>query len=618
MQRIPNALHILFSRIRSARPAVWIGLGGLVVLGGIVTVVCRTQLGIKVAVANKQSVLVNGPLTVKFNQDLAGGGRYQIEPNVPGSWSEERSVLGVTAISFTPSKRFEAGRNYTLKVAGLKRTLTGGTVPDITETFTAQIPPAVSKASPEAGAKNVPVRPQFSITLLEPNRGVRALKPVLTPAVEMKLVSSDDRTFVWEPVSDLTQGAGYLFALQDLRLTDPAAHPILERSFTVVGQPAIVSARTGGYFMPGQSVDIVFDQPMEPNKAAFTFDLAGEGVWADDKTFKFTPKTVKPGETHNYVVKGGLKSKAGGKLEGDRPYSFATTGAVSAIISPGGSSVGLASPITVAFDQAVDHASAQAKFSIAPAVAGAFSWSGNTMKYAPTATMAYQTTYNVSVAPGVAPTWGLPNPKVLGASFATEPQTIKLGVPASKNSYRMSCELNALKMLLAYRGIGTTEWDILMKVGYNPSSRDTATNSWGDPNQSYVGDIGGYPNKTGYGVHAGPIAAAARTYGKQAEARFNVSPQYIAGQVHGGNPVAFWGHSTPSKPDAWNTPNGVVNTWLSSHARVIYGVVGSAQNPIGFHIIETTSGKTMYWTTGQLMANMNIVPGVSNQTVVVF
>jgi len=265
----------------------------------------------------------------------------------------------------------------------------------------------------------------------------------------------------------------------------------------------------------------------------------------------------------------------------------------------------------------VDHASAQSHFSTAPSLTGSFAWSGNTMTFAPSGE-GYQTTYNFGVAPGVVPAWGLPRAKWWSGSYLTQYQDIQMNVPAYKQAYPMSCELASLRMLLAYRGIFVTDYDILMRIGYNPRPRDKSTNTWDDPNQTYVGYLNGIPITNGYGVHSGPVAAAARSFGRQATSQWDVSAAWIAGQVYAGNPVEVWGHSAPDFLTSWNTDHGVVQAAPSQHARVVYGVVGSASNSVAFHIIDPWTGTKVYWSAGQLMANMNGALPVSNQSVVVW
>jgi hypothetical protein len=68
-------------------------------------------------------------------------------------------------------------------------------------------------------------------------------------------------------------------------------------------------------------------------------------------------------------------------------------------VSPAGGATGVASSsnVTVAFSEPMDTASAEAAFSLTPALAGTFSWSGNTMTFDPGATLAAGTTYTATV-----------------------------------------------------------------------------------------------------------------------------------------------------------------------------------------------------------------------------
>ncbi len=616
--KVTHQIRQLPRHLRQLRPA-WLAGALAVVLAADATLVAwQTQAPLNVRLADQSSVSVTGPLRLAFGQQVAADFAAEIQPVVPGAWHSQHSVLGVAELSFQPSSRFEAGMVYTVRIRHLHRALTGAQLPDIVQVFRAQIPPDVQSARPVINATDVSTRPELSMTLAAPNRGVRDVQARLYPQADLRLVNTDDKTFMWQPIHPLKQGVNYLFMVEDGRMPADKSR-LVTVAFTTVAEPQIVSARSGGYFAPGQTVDIVFDRPMAPDTNAFSFDLTGKGSWINTETYRFVPDSIKPGETHTYVVKAGAKSAAGGVVEADHQFQFATNGAVGASISPAGGGVDVSAPVRVAFDMPVDRASAQARFSMSPATAGVFSWSGNTMTYTPTAPWAYQSGYSLAVAPGVVPVWGLPSNHTLSASFTTAPQIIQLGVPAYKAHYTMSCELTALRMVLGFYGIGMAdEAEIVYKMGYNPRARDQATNSWDNPNKQYVGYLNGGQNFSGYGVHAGPIAAAAGLYGHSATDSYNVSAAYISQQIHAGHPVIFWGHSTPAKADSWNTPDGVVQTWLSSHGRVAYGVQGSADNPIGFYIIDPMNGGKLYWTAAQLMANMNIIPGVSNQTVVVY
>src|SRR5207247_7780688 len=75
--------------------------------------------------------------------------------------------------------------------------------------------------------------------------------------------------------------------------------------------------------------------------------------------------------------------------------------------------------IRITFSEAVDHAAAESRFSIAPSVAGSVSWDGNALVFTASHSLAPGTTYRVAIRSGV------PDPAAtaLGAdydiSFAT-------------------------------------------------------------------------------------------------------------------------------------------------------------------------------------------------------
>jgi uncharacterized protein YvpB len=594
----------------------WAAGGVILVLAFVAAGGARTQRAVAVAVPNQAAVLVKGPVTVNLTQEVARGFVTDIRPQTPGSWQVRQTLLGADGVTFVPQQRLIAGTTYHVRLSGLHRIGTGAAIPDMDVSFTAEKPATVTSTSPKAGVHDVPTHPQLSVTLSQPNHDVRELTGTLVPAVALKRSSKDDRVFSWEPAVPLKQGQAYTFTVTDAHM--PANEkPLTQIVFTTVGPPAIASARAGDHLAPGQTIDVVFDQPMKPTTAFFDFSIPGQGTWANDRTWRFTPTGLQPGKAYSYKVKAGIPSAVGGLMEGDRSFDIATNGAVTASFSPTGQ-VAPNTPLRVAFDQPVDHGSAEKLFSTSPSVKGAFAWSGNTMVFTPTG-MDYQTGYTYAVAKGVVPNWGLPSDHVLSASLSTAPQLIQLSVPAYKGQYWMACELSSLRMLLAFRGIAADDWGILMHLNYNPRPRDTASNTWDNPNVMYVGDVAGRPNTTGYGVHAGPLAQAGREFGRNTQAYFGVGAAWISSMIHSGNPVAFYSYSDAApRADGWNSPQGWVNTMYPQHARVIYGVVGSASNPLGFWIHEPMNGSSFYWSAAEVMNHMNAVPGVSNQAVVVF
>lgn len=195
---------------------------------------------------------------------------------------------------------------------------------------------------------------------------------------------------------------------------------------------------------------------------------------------------------------------------------------------------------------------------------------------------------------------------------------LQLGVPYFKQQYANSCEAASLRMVLAYYGTTADDMEVVKKIGYAPRVRDMAKNEWDDPQEQFVGfvDIAG----AGYGVYGIPVASAAQAFGRTTEYRTVITPQFLAKEITDGHPVIIWG-STSIRDNAytWNLPSGgQAKAFRGEHARVVVGVRGSAQDPIGFYVHDPINGKSFeFWTTSKIMEQLYGVVGVTNQAVVV-
>ena len=580
----------------------------------------QTQRSLATTVADEQTVAPSGPVVVDFSQQIAPTLTPKISPEVAGDWVQTKGVFGTTRIEFKPKTRLEASQDYTVTLTNMKRAITGSRLPDITKSFQTQAAADVSSISPTNKSTNVRTNAELTLVLKSTNRGSRELSGSILPNVPLQRNSNDDQTFTWTPIIALQQGTSYTFTIKDTAIADPTRQVVASVTFTTVTAPKLVSAKPTDHVTPGEAIEITFDQPMAKATDKIVFQVPGSGSWTSDTVYKYTPSKIEPGTTYKYTLKAGLTSQAGGVTAADQNLQFVTNGAVTASLGPSSGDAAVSTNVTVSFDQEVDRASAESHFAISPNANGNFSWSGNTMTWKPNANLNHQTRYTATMIPGVKPVWGLNSTGTFRTSFTTVPQIVKLTVPLRNADYGMGCEISGLHALLAYRGISTSDWEILMKLGYNPRNRDQAANNWDDPNKMFVGFSNGRAGTTGYGVHAGPIASVGRQFGRNTEAHFNVSMQWIAAQIHAGRPVLFWGYSDAApRADSWNTPGGyVVKTMYPQHGRVIWGVQGSADNPIGFWMNDTIGPTTRYWTAAQVSANMNAVPGVSNQAVVVY
>jgi uncharacterized protein YvpB len=622
VQRRRRIRHILHKPKQLMwRYRVALGLAGLcLVLVNVADIfIASTQRPVDY-IYQQQDVPLTEPIRVSFTQDVASTFNYNLSPGTLGSWKQIQGLFGTKGIEFTPDVKLSPAQHYSIDITGLKR-VTGQSLPDVDASFTTAAPAIITSVAPVADAQNVPTDSSISVTLDGTNKGIRRFELATTPAVDLgTMETTDDVTFRWKPPQGLVQGQTYQVALTDLSVHNLAKRVVSSWSFSTVSEPVITTASTTDHLNPGDKLSVVFAQPMKHRDGDLDFKLSGSGQWTSDTTYEYSPKDLKPGTGYDYVVHKGITSVAGGVLQADQVFHVSTPGAVYVTgSSPGGGGVSRATPIKFSFDQAVDHASAQSSFSINPSVAASFSWSGNTMTVS-TPGFEYQTGYTATLASGIKPVFGLASAKSYSTSFTTQTESVRLSVPLYFQVYPQSCEEAALRMALAYRGIAVTDFDVLVQAGYNPRSRDAATNSWDNPYRQFVGDVNGSQRLgTGYGVFSDPIAQASRNLGRNATAYHGVNAAFVSAQIHAGNPVVVWGYTNAVVPyaDSWNTSDGLIATYFGEHTRTVTGVDGSADNPVGFYINDPAAGK-IYWSASQLNAQLGSFGAASNQAVVVY
>ena len=188
-----------------------------------------------------------------------------------------------------------------------------------------------------------------------------------------------------------------------------------------------------------------------------------------------------------------------------------------------------------------------------------------------------------------------------------------LSLPASANASRtlnvkydrqdraLSCEVAALKMALAYKGVSVSEDTLMTYVGYDATPRGKST--WGNPNQGFVGNINGRQNTTGYGAHWYPVRRAARKY-RPADVYSWMTVTDLTREINRGNTIIVWGtQNTKARYAPWRTPSGIlIKAWIGEHTRVVVGYRGSAKNPTEFILMDPSRGR-ITWTTQQLKDN---------------
>jgi uncharacterized protein YvpB len=160
-----------------------------------------------------------------------------------------------------------------------------------------------------------------------------------------------------------------------------------------------------------------------------------------------------------------------------------------------------------------------------------------------------------------------------------------LAVGLDRQDQAASCEVAALKMALAYRGIPSTEAQLLELVGVDarPPQEDERGNlvRWGNPNLTFVGSPSGrQAEHTGYGVYAAPIAKVAAEVGARVgRAGTGIPAGDVYAAVLAGHPAVAWVTSDYRRGSVrtWTSWDGAAIPYsLNEHAVTVVGVTPGA------------------------------------------
>jgi len=152
----------------------------------------------------------------------------------------------------------------------------------------------------------------------------------------------------------------------------------------------------------------VEEQSKLPSPLSIEPAVEGKGQWLNTSTYEFTPtEDLQPSTRYTARVQAGLTDILGAELSSGYTFSFVSAFPAVAATYPEHNSifVGATQPISVTFNQAMDHSSAESAFKLlplggGPAVDGAFRWDGSTMAFTPATPLAYRADYVATVAAG--------------------------------------------------------------------------------------------------------------------------------------------------------------------------------------------------------------------------
>lgn len=607
----------LLAYLRRHWMVVIISLGFIATIAvGTSSVLAKTQMPFKLersAVGHP----VDEPFQIQLGQVVAKIGSATISPKVDGEWYFDADPIGVTGLKFVPKKSFSPAQKYIVKLADVARY--GREAKDSLEvSFTTEEAPGVLNFSPAEAGVSLAADQKFSIKLKEDGGQLKDIALESDPAVEFERKVSGSG-YQWTPKTLLPQGQDITIKAKD----SATGKNILTRKFKVSAAPTLVSTSKESDLLPNDIIKLTFSESIDKSSRVghVVFDLPGSGKWSDDGlSYDFTAGEIEPGKEYRYSIKSGMRTGSGGILTEEINRSISSRGAVGVTgASPSGNELSQAKQqVNISFNQPVDKASAESAFSISSGKITSISWSGDTMVVT-VIDLGYQRSVRVSLAGGIKPAgFGLPS-QGWSHGFTTEIPTVKLNVPFYKQVYAQSCEAASVRMALAYRGIGASDWDILHKFGYNPTHKNHDTNTWDDPQKQFVGDVNGNQGKgTGWGVYAEPVAAAVRSYGRQASTHYGISAQFLAQQLHSDRPVVLWGiWGSSAQIQTWTTTDGgTASGPFPMHVRLVVGVKGSVEDPLGFYVHDPITGSA-YWSTAQLMSNTQKA-GPANQAVVIY
>ena len=162
--------------------------------------------------------------------------------------------------------------------------------------------------------------------------------------------------------------------------------------------------------------------------------------------------------------------------------------------------------------------------------------------------------------------------------------SVTMPVPLIAQSHNLDCESAALRMGLLQKGRDFSENWILAQMGAD--LRRAVVDQygdilrWGDPYQTFVGNVNGLEyNATGYGVYYPPIAMAANRAGRGTLAKEGWNPHDLYVEVASGNPAVVW---VPVY-EYWQS--AAMRTWTAWDGRQIrYTLVEHAMTLIGVNV----------------------------------
>jgi len=561
-------------------------------------------------------ISAENPLIIEFSRFVSNKITHEISPPLEGNWQIKNDLLrGRSRLIFVPDVTPDLATRYTINLSKIKNILSNKQKNYLLSVETPKIPEIIS-VSPENNSENVLPEQKFVIktTLIVDNTAEFSFE--FSPNIEFDCKNDGDEYQITAK-NGFSKNTEYnLKIYRSLQKFSYVTGSVIEKQekielesihFRTVALPGVKSTSPSGFgVMVDSNIEIIFNQPVQKESVESNFSITpsieGEYSWKSDTEFVFDPASNLTKNTL-YTVKilKNVIAYDGSAIESEIIFSFTTIGFVEvSSFSPVNGAKGVSgnAPIIVTFNQSVDHAEAESKFSIEPLVSGSFGWDGNRLIFSHQNLAEYQS-YTVKIDSGVKTIYGLDSNKSFTTTFTTKISNKELNVPAYHQAHMYTCMSSAARSALAFRGVYLSEDAISNRIGFDSTtwsgtwSEDGAV--WGDPSAGIVGDIDGKANNIGwgYGSHWSPVAEAINSFGRSAEIKTGWTVEGLASEIESGNPVIIWWVNGvwPAYEVNWKTPGGKsVRGVNSMHVQVVKGFSGSAGNPQSFTVTDSGYG----------------------------
>ncbi len=602
IRRFPRIVQ----RFRTLPPStLWASLGIIVIttIVSFLTFVSQTPTvtksspafdGVSVSYDKPIRLILNVPIDFRTTS-------IHTNPEIPFEWEGKKYINGVPfgrEIIIYPKQSLPPETKIMIYLSNLKNPFSKDFGSEYLLEFTTAPLPDVIDSLPKPGAYDISGDIEIQLLLSAQDSPQSSWDVEIHPMEFISINRNWNTSLTLKFAKPLKQNTSYTVSVFRTPVTvDTAtkatlAHgekaKVYELSFSTVKAPLISTfSPDGENIIPTNPIEITFDDSMDKESVTNRFtiqpEVQGTFSWSDEgKVLIFQPQSLEKNTEYTVLLGKGLQSQQGGMLEQDIRFRFKTVGVVAVSgTSPTDATkdVAVISPIHIRFNQEVNKKTAEDRFSIEPAVQGALTWDSNILVFTPATPFDFGREYSYRISSGIQSIHGFDSASSYSYRFTTAPQEHTLTVPYFKQQENFTCNIAAIRMLLAFRGIIKTEQELKSEAGLSGSRGN------GNPNLGYVSNYGTYWDAIA------KVVGAYRSYRLFKEWTL----AELLKEVQKGTPVMIWGQNGWSNPHeiSWTASDGTYIYAINGmHSYIVRGWRGPIENPT--HILVNDPWRGVY------------------------